>query len=309
MPISQIRDCLYYPFSDEPILKGYWPVKSFSSPSFLFPTDSLDNKWHLFLSSNLGLHHFVSTSGIEYEPMQLTDLNVIDPFVFCDKGVYYLIYVSSKDNVKSLHGKKKITFLKTNSKSSVLIRSSEDLKKWSKPRVIFYSDEHFLSCPRMVKEENDSYRLYYCYDFLEVNKENVPRFTSFATSDNLLSPFTSNRTYPIIQSKGNSKYRNIASGRISIIKGEYNYFGLSTQVFYDKDTNKFNSVIRESFSNDGIVWTFRNIIALEEDNIISSASIRYKFDEAIWYCYYTVKNNVYLILAKNKSMKDDFIFN
>ena len=57
-PYEQLLGASWFPFSDEPVIKGLWYVPRLSSPVFLFPEESPDGKWHLFAHSWLGIQHY-----------------------------------------------------------------------------------------------------------------------------------------------------------------------------------------------------------------------------------------------------------
>src|SRR3989339_1839650 len=140
-PVEQLQDSSWFPFSDEPVIEGLWYVPRLSCPVFLFPEDAPDGKWHLFAHSWLGIQHYVSNSGIMWEPMGLVQVRGKYPFLFKDKGAFHIIY--------ERHGRpipfvEKLT--KRMRKSHVRgphieMRSSNDLSIWSEPRLLLEAKE------------------------------------------------------------------------------------------------------------------------------------------------------------------------
>ena len=87
--IDDFKKLAWFPFSDEPIVKGKFYLPQLSNPQVLLPEESCDGKWHLFVHSWLGVHHFVSDSGIAWEPKNLFEVRAHSPFIYRENENYY----------------------------------------------------------------------------------------------------------------------------------------------------------------------------------------------------------------------------
>ena len=66
--------CSWFPFSDEPLVHGLGSAPRFCDPQVLMPEQSCDGKWHMFFHSWIGVHHFISDSGIQWEPRRMIEV-------------------------------------------------------------------------------------------------------------------------------------------------------------------------------------------------------------------------------------------
>ena len=87
--MQDLEKCRWFPFSDEPLLVGKDYIPKICDPQILLPQQSCDGKWHMFFHSWLGLHHFISSSGIAWEPRKMIEIRGHSPFIFMEDENYY----------------------------------------------------------------------------------------------------------------------------------------------------------------------------------------------------------------------------
>ncbi|MCK9286494.1 MAG: hypothetical protein WDA14_10715 [Sphaerochaetaceae bacterium] len=302
-PIDQLPNCSWFPFSDEPVLQGLWYVPRLEDPAFLFPEESTDGKWHLFAHSWLGIHHFISSSGIVWEPSRLLQIRGRSPSVYREKGVYYLVYEKHGIPLPFIdHGKKNKHIPKT---SHIEMRSSNDLIVWSEPRLLLdskdvpqasdYRKNPILSFPRLAICDA-GYRLYFGSSEmkLEDSGEKVHRYICSAISLDLSGPYEIESVSSMMESIPNDKWRNLACGNLAVIAGKKGYAGFQTGIYWDQGKTKSASAIVYLISEDGKTWQLGNekAILVPADNgwasdYITACDVRYKEDEDCWYCYFS----------------------
>ncbi len=163
-----MENCIWFPFTDEPVIESHWYAPAFSSPCVILPAESPDEKWHMFFHSWLGVHHFISDSGIGWEPKRLVATRGHYPSVLIDGGMYHLVYENHEpdgfQDAFQRPGHRRHT-------SRILVTSSTDLTRWSSPRLLLsgkdvpysadYKARRALSSPQIMKAGNAGYRLYF----------------------------------------------------------------------------------------------------------------------------------------------------
>ncbi len=319
---EKLKEASWFPFSDEPVIKGLWYVPRLSCISFLFPEESIDQKWHLFAHSWLGIQHYSSDSGIMWEPVQMVQLRGKHPFLFKDKNQYHLIYERHGaliPFVERLSKKGKKEHIKG---SHIEMRSSSDLNVWSEPKVLFkatdalcasdYLKNPLIGHPQLIKVDG-GYRLYFGASKVGFNPSSA-RYICSAFSKNIDGPYELESEVPILEANPNSKYSNLAVGRLSIYKEDQQYIGFQNGRYWDDDKKKESSAITIVESNDGLSFSecdAKPVLTPVENSWASkhivSCDVRYKKDEDCWYCYYSatgqrkgllVKESIGLMIGK-----------
>lgn len=301
-PVEQLQDSSWFPFSDEPVIQGLWYVPRLSCPVFLFPEDTPDGKWHLFCHSWLGIQHYVSGSGIMWEPMGLVQVRGKYPFLFKEKGAFHIIY--------ERHGRR-IPFVEHVTKrmqkshvvgSHIEMRSSNDLSIWSEPRVLLeakdipsaadYRKVPALSHPQIVPAEG-GYRMYVGSSKVGTDPAST-RYVCSAFSENLDGLYVAESQFPLLEPVPNDPWRNLATGRVCVYKGVDSYVALQNARYWDEERKRHSSAIVLLTSSDGLQWQ-----RVDADPIlvpaqrgwaaehVMSCDVRYKQDEACWYCYFS----------------------
>ena len=92
MKIDDVRSIKWSDYSQNYLIDhgAFSPI--LADPTFTFPENSPDNKWHLFAHSAWGIHHFVSADGIKWVDRGVAIANAMRPYLYQENGVYYLLY-------------------------------------------------------------------------------------------------------------------------------------------------------------------------------------------------------------------------
>lgn len=301
-PVEQLAESSWFPFSDEPVIQGLWYVPRLSCPVFLFPEDTPDGKWHLFAHSWLGIQHYVSGSGIMWEPMGLVQVRGKYPFLFKEKGAFHIIY--------ERHGRQ-IPFVEHVTKrmrtshvvgSHIEMRSSNDLSVWSEPRILLeakdvppagdYRKTPTLSHPQIIPAEG-GYRMYVGASKVGSDPAST-RYVCSAFAENLDGPYVSESQFPLIEAVPNDPWRSLGTGRVCVYKGSDLYVALQNSRYWDEKRKRHASAIVLLTSSDGLQWQRVDgdpiLVPAERgwaSEHIMSCDVRYKHDEACWYCYFS----------------------
>lgn len=307
---SKFENLSWYPFIETPVLEAKFYTPRLCDPTFILPKESPDNRWHLFAHNWIGIQHFVSNNGLDWQSKKMIELRGHSPFIFFNKGLWYLIYEkhdSSPDNLDfhELKNKNKI------SRSRIEICHTEDMENFSKSQILFDSDNvpfssdrlnrPRLSRPQLFYDEKEGYKLFFgaSHILMEDTKQKATLYFSMAKSKSLLGPYELvNDNKPIIEPDADDKYRNLATGSIRIIPLiEGGYLALECAFGWDKYNNKSISTLIQLESKDGINWETSNrapILSLPKDGwasrYITSCDIRYMEDEYCFYCYFSANS-------------------
>lgn len=300
----KVQDCRWFPFSDEPIVQSTKYAPSFSDPQVITPDQACDNKWHLFFHSWIGIHHFVSQSGIAWQPVKMIEFRGHSPFIFNEGDCYYLIY-EKHDKELPFFGNKRADGTNDNgSRIEVLI--STDLLTWSKPRLLLdandipfagdYVKSPRVSRPQLIKLGNQ-YRLYFGASSVKMPDCSVksPRYFMYATSNDILGPYTvQSSEIPLMQVNPDDKWANLSVGSIRIVPCEKQILAFQCAMFWDSEEKKSKSSLIMMESEDGL--RFRRcgqmpiLINAEKGwarSYIMSCDVHYMEDEKTWYCYFS----------------------
>lgn len=302
---ERINSVSWYPFSDEPILEGKWFIPRLGRPSFLFPEESPDGKWHLFVDSWLGIHHFISHSGIAWEHFKIVQFFSRSPRIIRDKGGYYLLYERKKGVFRFWRRFKKQSVEGNADESRIEMRSSNDLLVWSQPRLLlsasavdFASVE--LKNGRLTQPQlmitSAGYRLYFGASQvrLEDSKELVTRSIGSAFATEINGPYKIERDRPLVQSVPNEQYRNLAAGGFTAWRESQSYVALQSAAYWDEERKSSLTALLLLNSKDGLQWELAdNALVLSPpqegwaSHYITACDVRYKSDEQCYYCYFS----------------------
>ncbi|NCD05584.1 MAG: hypothetical protein EOL97_05650 [Spirochaetia bacterium] len=339
--IDTYNNLSWYPFIDEPILEAKLHIPRLCDPTFIMPEDSPDNNWHLFAHNWIGIQHYISNNGLDWQPKKMIELRGHSPFIFFNKGLWYLIYEkhdSTPDNLawKEIKAKNKNKI----SRSRIEICHTLDMISFSKPQILLDSkDVPFantrlkkprLSRPQLFYDEKLGYRLYFGASHILMNdtKQKATLYFSMASSKSLLGPYlVQNDNKPLIGPDADNKFRNLATGSIRIVPvKEGGYIALECAFGWDKDNNKSISSLIQLESEDGILWKEsqrKPILSLPKSGwasrYITSCDVRYMEDDYCFYCYFSanrkykigpfsyVKESLGLLLGKDPTPRKVFI--
>ena len=306
--------CRWYPFSDEPVLWGKSYIPKYCDPQVLLPEQSCDGKWHMFFHSWIGVHHYVSTSGIAWEPRKMIALRGHSPFIFIENENYYLIYERHDRHIpfvnnRSGEGKKE-------SYSVFELVSSTDLETWCKPRLILDSrtipfSGDYLKYPRISRPQliriKDEYRLYFGASHLVLpdTGQKVSRYFSCASSMLIDGPYVVNFNEPLLSPQPDDPWSNLGCGSIRVIKYNDVLYGFQCPVFWDSENKRTSSSLILLKSTDGYSWERCGegpILTPSNEGwtskYIMGCDVHLKSDEKCWYCYYSAIGERKLLFSK-----------
>lgn len=307
-----LKDCQWFPFNDEPLLKGNWYVPKLCDPQVIIPSDSPDGKWHMFLHSWIGIHHFVSESGIAWEPKKMIVLRGHYPFIFHEKNRYYLLYEKHDYNIPGAAIRRADE--KNENCSRIELCSSHDLESWSTPRTILdsrdvpyahdYVKRTSISRPQLIKT-GDIYRLYFGASevVLPDTKFKTGRYFGFAESSSLNTDFKIISEKPLLVPDPDDIWTNMATGSVKIVQHEEKIFALQCGYYWNPEECKTSSSAFILSSEDGLEFsrcTEKPILMPQAqgwaDGYIKNCDVNFMPEERCWYCYFSAsgrKNSLF----------------
>lgn len=299
--ISKLQNSYWYSFSDEPVASLKGRLSKLSNPSFLLPEESPDGLWHLFADTYLGIEHYSSTSGLEWERAHLLFPHANSAFIYKEGSTYYIVY---ETHHRKLFRKSEDDMRKT---SKIMISSSTDLSLWSQPKVIldsssikeaiFRDGNERLFSPQLV-QWNGRYRLYFGAGEAVIYDSRVRAASSFmfAESDYIDGPYKVYQ-HPVFEIDRDSRYRNLAVGPVRIVPCSDGFAAVECAYSYSEENNRSESVMILSLSSDGIDFIDTRIIEWTPEEgwasrYITNADLRYKESDDAWYCYFSASADV-----------------
>lgn len=304
MSIADPAKCSWYPFIDEPLLESVRYASQFSSPQVIMPYDSCDGKWHMFFHSWIGIHHFVSDSGIAWEPRKVIEFYAHCPSIFKDGETYYLIY-EKHDKRSRLSNQRRADVTGYNSR--IEMKVSTDLITWSKSRLLLssedvsfasdYRNNARLSNPQLFKVDG-GYRLYFGASTVKMADSDYkcPRYFGYAFSKDMLGPYLMYTDSLLLESDGDNKYSNLGTGSIRLVKAFDKFFGFQCGFYWDGQAKKTRSAIKILESEDGIRFKeckAKPVLTTSDSgwtsSYIGTCDVHYKADESCWYCYFSAR--------------------
>ncbi|HIS14261.1 MAG TPA: hypothetical protein IAA76_06750 [Candidatus Ornithospirochaeta stercorigallinarum] len=297
-PSSLLESASWYSFNDTYVEKSKWYLPRQSDPSILLPSESPDGRWHLFCHTWLGIHHFVSTSGLNWKnDGPLVFFRGHSPFIYREGKLYYMVF--------ERHDFKQSGKDVTKNTSSIFLSSSEDLVKWTDPVIILDSNKISLSSYRMgpcrlsrpqLVSWKGRYILYFgageCRMF-DTGQKTAVRFM-YSESDFIDGSYKV-RSKPALEVDPDGEYRNLAVGAVRIYPCADAICAVECAYCYDKEKNRSRSMMLLLKSGDGITFeTIRVMHTQSEEGFasraITSADLKYMENENTWYCYYSANN-------------------
>lgn len=223
-----------------------WPEYLLGDPSVVKRDESPDDRWHLFANTLTGIQHYTGSDGIHWK-REGKIFPGFRAFVYSEDGLYYLLYEE---------------FTVPQFRSRVSVRTSRDLKSWSKQTVLLgpsYGWEGKISKnagnPCLIKVE-DRYRLYYSAGvvFLKELGFCEPRYIGIAHSDKVTGPYLKDPK-PIISPSSGEPYRNLGAGAIKVTYDEKRklFYGFNNGIYSDEEGRTRSAILLLS-SKDGRSW-------------------------------------------------------
>lgn len=304
MPIASPETSSWYSFIDEPLVNGLDYAPRFSSPQIIMPSQSCDGKWHMFFHSWIGIHHFISDSGIAWQPRKMIEFRGHCPFIFIDGDIYCLLYEKHNRNIPVIEQKRSDD--KNEGFSRIEMRTSTDLLSWSKPRILLdsrdvpaakdYLKNPRLSNPQLFKVGNE-YRLYFGASLVNIEDtgHKFPRYFGFASSSDILGHYSvEGFNDTVLEPDGNDRWTNLATGTVRLILTENGFYAFQCGVFFDEEKKHSSSALHILHSGDGKKFkriTEKPIMVPAQEGwargYITGCDVHYKEEEKCWYCYFS----------------------
>jgi len=297
-------------YQDEPILKPTFPSPILADPTFLFPESTIDHKWHLFAHNIFGILHYTSENGMEWSKPKSIVKNGMRPFIFQEKGDYYLYY----EKYKPFHVLMSwFPFRKW--KSEIQVIHSKDLKNWSEPVTLITPTKDFhkndkwgesVSNPCLVKITDNKYRLYYSSSLVFVKDCGFcePEHISVAESHSPLGPFRL-FTQPLFSPNINDPYVNLGAGAIKVLRWRDRFFGFQNGIFWNEVRKSSGSAILFLQSEDGLHWDRINpgpILGPTgvgwKASHIYACDVRYSLEEKLFIMYFNARDKAHWTKGK-----------
>ncbi len=311
--VDSLIKATWYAYSDEPIQVSPWYKPRLCDPVIIMPEESPDGIWHLFAHTWVGIEHYTSPSGFNWQVEHVVVLRGHYPNIFKEDGVFYLLYETHDKDYLGKRRKDK------NRNSRINIISSTDLKLWSAPHTILdskdipYAGEYtplpMISRPQLVVWQG-RYRLYFgsSHIIMPDTKQKVTVYLSYAEADSIDGPYVPLRE-PVLESKPDSKYTNLALGSVKMIPCCDGFAALECAFYFDPESRKSRSAMILLSSEDGYVFKEERIIMLTPEKgwasrYITSCDAFYRQEEETWYCYFSANgyNEGYKFLPVRESL-------
>ncbi len=244
--------------SPDPLIAPPFPSPILADPTFLFPQDGPDGRWHLFAHSLLGIHHLTSEDGMAWRRRETVRRGAMRPHLFVEQDRYYLLYEAVR------HGRFPFFWLpgrRWQSRLEVLV--SDDLRAWSQPAVLlepalpWHTDARLgssVSNPCLIRDDG-GYRLYYSAGLTPLVDcgFNEPTCIGLATSGSLTGPYRP-LPDPLITPAPDQRWCNLAAGAMKVLRAQDGWAGFQNGIYWDQHSGHSGSAIRLLGSADGLAW-------------------------------------------------------
>ncbi len=247
---------------NSPVIKPFDGSFIVADPSLLSPTESHDNKWHMFLHTNLGVYHFISDDGIRFKKVKKVVNRAMRPNINRIGKTYYLFY----ERTRSLFMNALNVVNAVKWKSDIYVTQSDDLVNWSEPKLVIGNTRDFeisergtaISNPFLLQEKECNRIYYSCgMTYIDDCKFCEPTHISYAESKDITEGYVSAEA-PLISPDKNNPYLNLCSGCLKVYKLSDGYIGIQNGI-YEKD-GKSHSAIFLMTSLDGLKFKFEKML-------------------------------------------------
>ncbi len=317
MKSEDIRALTWSDYSDNYLIDHSRLSPVLADPTFCFPENSPDKRWHLFAHSVWGIQHYVSADGIKWKDRGVVIANAMRPFLYCENGTYFLLY--EKYRPLSLV----LSWIKGRKwHSEIGMSQSSDLKRWTNPVTLIKPELEWhkadgnesVSNPCLVKQ-GSSYYLYYSASLVYIKDcgFNEPDSIGLARGESISGPYELMKE-PIIRVNQEDPWLNLSCGSIKVLKCDNGFVGFENGIYWNTEKEQSGSAILALKSADGVTWK-----RLVEEPILKPSSgwrrshiyacdVRYHETDKTWYMYYNARNGwtisegqerIGLLLGKN----------
>ncbi len=262
LTVKQVVEANFTVSPQSPVIKpfgGSWVV---ADPSLLTPEMCHDNKYHMFLHTQVGVFQFVSDDGISFKKLQKVVGRAMRPNINRVGDTYYLFYERTRPLL--FNALNVVNLAKW--KSEIYVTESKDLLNWSKPYLVIGNTRDFECCKTGISisnpfllQDGDINRLYYScgMTYIEDCKFCEPTYITYAESKNITQGYVSAEA-PLIAPDKEKPYLNLCSGCIKVYKLSDGYIGIQNGL-YEKD-GKSHSAIFLMTSKDGLAFEFEKML-------------------------------------------------
>jgi len=299
MKIDQIRSIQWRDYSESYVIDHPALSPILADPTFTFPEYSPDRRWHLFAHSVWGIHHFISSDGVQWKDRGIAIANAMRPYLYYENGIYYLLYEKYRPLSLVLSWMKGRKWY-----SEIAMSQSVDLRKWINPVTLIKPELDWhtaggnksVSNPSLIKQA-DGYRLYYSASLVLIPDcgFNEPDSIGLATSGNIRGPYEVLKK-PVITVNGEDPWCNLSCGSIKVLECDDGFAGFENGIYWDDEKKQSGSAIIVLDSADGIKWErliqepiLKPSVGWRRSHIYA-CDVRYREQEDMWYLYYNARN-------------------
>lgn len=293
---ASLTKAVWSSYSEEPIWQSPFWESRLCAPCLIMPEESFDGSWHLFAHTWLGIEHYVSTSGFDWQRVSLVAFRGHYPSLYKEKNTWYLVY-EAHDN--DYGNKRRLNLKKTVSR--IYIMTSTDLSLWSRPQVILsaadipYASDYSL--PRLAHPQliswNGGYRLYFTAGEVRMydTGQKASAYLSYADG-NFLTGSYEIAPRPVMGIDPDGKYSNLAVGSFSFVVCSDALMAFQCTFFFDEKERRSRSAILLLSSGDGEHFEVEKELMRSPENgwasrCFTSCTVSYRAEENTWYCYYS----------------------
>jgi len=299
MKLENIKSIVWSDYSENYLIDHPALSPVLADPTFTFPDNSPDGRWHLFAHSVWGIQHFVSGDGVKWKGTGIAVANAMRPYLYYEAGVYYLFYEKYPPLALILSAIKGRKWY-----SEIAFSRSTDLKRWSAPETLIKPElawhtadgNRSVSNPCLIKR-GDAYWLYYSASLVYIPDcgFNEPDSIALARSAHPEGPYEL-MNKPLIEVNKSDSWCNLSCGSIKVIKCDDGSAGFENGIYWDESKKQSGSAIIVLKSPDGIKWerllqepVLRPTSGWRRSHIYA-CDVRYHRPEEKWYMYYNARN-------------------
>ncbi len=300
MKVEEVRAVSWTDYSPDYIIGHPALSPIVADPTFIFPDDSPDGRWHLFAHSVWGIHHYLSTDGIKWRNLEVAVKNGMRPFLYFEDGIYRLLYEKYKPMALALSWMKGRKWY-----SEIAMRQSRDLVKWSEPQILVRPELNWhtsqghrsVSNPCLVKDGSE-YLLYYSASLVYIKDcgFNEPDSIGLARSNSVDGPYEL-LPAPVVTVNREDPWCNLSCGSIKVLRCQDGFAGFENGIYWNEQKRQSGSAILMLESEDGLKWKRRLAEPVLKPSTgwrrshIYACDVKYYKKQNTWYMYYNARDD------------------